>query len=256
MTNEFVVKPPQLLRLFSTRAVGIGAFVGGPLAAGIFMGLNFRRLGKSRASNVTFVIGLVLTALLIWGVVSIPAEINERIPRDLLPAIYAPLAAYLAHLLQGDAIKQAIENGARKASGWAITAWSLASLIVTLGVVILFALATPPLGFHGEKQTFGPGKVYDVYYEGGVSNAEVKALADYLIHAEFFSGNNHRAVHLAKRDGEYTLSLPIQRQYWDKSDLLIYLKGVRTDMEGSILKGKLTLVLVDEDFKKTYRKKL
>lgn len=256
MHNEFLAEPPPLPRLFSVRAVGIGAFVGGPLAAGYFIGQNYRRLGKARAANIAFAIGIASTVTLFGTILLLPAEITERIPRQLIPGLYTPLAVYLAKRLQDDAINQAIAKGARKASGWVITGWSIASLIVTIGAVIPFALAMPPLGFHGEKHTYGPKGVYEIYSAGEVSPEEIKTLADYLIRCEYFNGEDLHLAQVVKSGNAYTLELPFDREHWDKPDLLAFLKNIKAEIEQSVLKGKLTLIIVDEDYSKKYRKEI
>lgn len=129
-------------------------------------------------------------------------------------------------------------------------------MIITLLAIIPFALATPSFGFRGEKQTFGAKGAYAVYFEGDVDRAEVKAVADLLIEREYFSDDVSGEVQLVKRAGVYTLSLPYGREVWEKSDLLATLRQVRDELEKNILHGKVTLVLVDEDFRKTYRKEL
>jgi hypothetical protein len=256
MANEFLAEPPLPPRLFSVRAISVGAFVGGPLAAACFIGVNFGRLGHRRAARMAFAVGLISTVLLLWGITSVPSEIGDRLPRQLIPAIYTALAAYLAQRLQGDEIKRAIEQGARKVSGWVIAGWSVLSLVVTIGGVIPFALAVPPFGFHGEKQIFGPKGAYEVYYDGGVTQTETKALADYLMGCEYFSGEERHAVQVVKNGSGYTLSLAIDRQHWDKPELLASLKNAGAEIQQSALRGNLKLILVDEDFAKTYRKEL
>jgi len=254
MTNSFLAEPPRAPRLFSTRAVGVGALVGGPIAAGTMIGLNYRRLGNSRACWYAFAGGALLTALMFWGLFNVPSEIVDRIPRQLMPAIYGPLAGYLAARLQGDGIRKAIEGGARKASAWAVAGWSIGSVVVTLGMIVPFALASPPLGFHGEKLAFGPHGAYEIYFAKGVDEPRREAVEKYLEHTGYFEGGNERPAQVDQQRGAYIVSLAIVRENWDKPDLLQYLGTVRADLEQFVLKGKVSLLLVDQDFARTYRK--
>lgn len=255
MHNEFLAEPPPLPRLFSIRAVSIGIFVGGPLAAGYFIGQNYRQLGNVRAANVAFTVGIASTGVMLGILFNLPSEVAERIGR-LFPAVYTPLAAYLAHWLQGEAIQQALEKGARKATGWVIAGWSIAALVVTLGAIIPFALAMPPLGFHGEKHTFGPKGAYEIYAAGEVSPEKIKALADYLIRCEYFNGEDLHLAQVVKDNNAYTLELPFDREHWDKPDFLKFIKTIKMEIEQTVLMGKLTLLIVDEDYSKKYRKEI
>jgi|SRR5882724_2617394 len=253
MMNEFLAEPAKP-RFFSVRAIGAGAFFGGPLASFFFIGMNFRRLGNHRAANRTFVIGFAATLLLFFGYLVLPAEISEKIPRELMPILYVPLISYVAERLQGDAIKNALMNGSAKVSAWVIAGWSVVSLVATLAMILPVVLLLPPFGFHGEKQTFGPAGAYEVYVEGDITPTEVNALVDYLIKVQYFSGPNRQAIHLAKRADDFTLSLPVDRANWDKEDIHRALGNLKADMGRSVFKGKFILILVAEDRNRIYRR--
>jgi hypothetical protein len=256
MPNEFVTEPSQPPRLFSIRAISVGTFVGGPLTAGIFIGLNYRRLGNERFAKMAFVAGVVSTFVLGLSIMLVPSEISERIPNSFIPMIYTSIAVSMANWLQGDEINRAMQKGALKASGLVITGWSIAALVVTLCTIAPFALAVPPFGFHGDKESFGPDGAYRVYYQGGVSKAELEKLADYLTESGYFNDGHDLAVQVVKQNNDYTLSLPIDRRQWDRPELLDDLRNARSEIEQLVLTGKLTLILVDEDLRKTYRKEL
>lgn len=238
-----LTKPAPSIRLYSLRAIGGCTLLAGPLGGGILVGLNYWRLGDKRAAAKTLAVACVVTALLILGVLSIPPDISRMLPRELIPLLYTPAVVYLSKRFQGDAIKRAMEGGCRKASAWAAAGWGLLATAITLGMLVPFVLKSSPI-FHGEKQTFGPKGAYAVYSEGDVGQGDAKALADYLIAAGYFSGDAEQAVQVSKKDGIYTLSIPIAREHWNDEDVVYHLDQLKIDMAQSVLQGKVKIIVV------------
>ncbi len=243
-------------RLFSPLATGLGTFFCGPLAGGVLIGLNYRRLGDHGSAIKAWAAGIVVTVLLLWGVVLVPLDLMDRIPTALIPAICGPLAAFLTGRLQGDRIRQAIAGGAGRTSAWETAGWSLGALVVGVGLFVPFALARPPLGFHGQKHAFGPRGLYQVYYAGRISADARESLERYLTRTGYFVDDTPRLAQLAKRGGTYVLSLGIGRGDWDQPELVRHLNDVRGDLEEFVLRGKVRVEMVDQGRFRIYRREI
>jgi hypothetical protein len=252
-------EPSELERiaLYSLRGIGVGTFVGGPLAAGILAGMNFHKLGRKRAGHLALAIGALVAVFLFGGMFMLPPEIVDRVPNALLPAIYVSIAVLWVQKTQGAQIAAALDSGAaRKASGWSIAGISLGSLAVSLGVVVPFALAEPPFGFGGERATYGPEGMHDIYVVGDIDRSSVDELFETLDDWGFVSSDFGAAFQIKRIDEQYELAIPILRTYWDDAELLAELARLRDALGASVFHATVTILLVDEDFKGTHRKEL
>jgi hypothetical protein len=261
--NPFVSQPespsPPLkpVVLFSVKAISIGTFLGGPLAAGVLAAVNFRRLGRKHAAWSALGVGLLASVVLFGGLLALPAEVVDRIPSALLPAFYVPLAGLWVNRAQGAQIKAILDTGAgRKASGWSTAGISLGSLVLTLGAFLPFVLAMPPFGFSGEQMSYGPGGMHKVYLASDIDRPTVDRFYAVLSESGFVSSEFETAIQLERVDAGYELTTPIARQYWTDPDLLAEFVKLRTELSATVFKAPVTIILVDEDLKGTHRKRL
>src|ERR1017187_2570761 len=58
--------PIPVYTLFNAQSVGLATFLGAPIAGGILMAVNYRRLGKGSKAAAVVVIALLVTALALW----------------------------------------------------------------------------------------------------------------------------------------------------------------------------------------------
>jgi hypothetical protein len=133
LENELEVKPENLtgnIKLYSTKAIGVATFLGGPLAAGYLIGENFKALNKPKDGRTSLIIGIVTTIILFTGLFMIPEKIIESIPKQLIPMIYTGVIWGIVEWRQGDLLKLHKEFGNSFISGWRAAGIGFLSLII------------------------------------------------------------------------------------------------------------------------------
>ena len=83
--------------LYSEKAIAGGAFVGGPLAAGIMMRRIFLNLNRESAARLSLIGGIVATVLLAFVSMFLP----ENFPNSVLPALYCAAIYQMVKAYQG-----------------------------------------------------------------------------------------------------------------------------------------------------------
>jgi hypothetical protein len=86
-------------KIYKDRAIWLGTFLGGPLAAGYLIAQNFEAFGESHKATKTWVYAILATVLVFGGVFMIPETVE--IPNQIIPFVYTGIASYLVHLFQG-----------------------------------------------------------------------------------------------------------------------------------------------------------
>jgi len=114
--------------LFTPLQVGIGTFMGGPLAGTYYLMSNFDVLNKHKEARYSLLGGILLT-MVILGLLPI---MPERFPNYILPISYAFGAAHLVKIKQLTKGKIAKSKNYQFRSNWK------AVLVSFLGVVAFF----------------------------------------------------------------------------------------------------------------------
>lgn len=131
-------EPPK--SLYSLRAIAIGTFFGGPLAAGLLMRRNSINLGNASQGFNALMIGILITFVAVSLAMIIPDNIDNGAIGGLLAAAYALIVYSIAYRMHGKALKDhAIENGPFY-SRWRAFGIGLASGVATLAFILLLAL--------------------------------------------------------------------------------------------------------------------
>jgi hypothetical protein len=131
MQEDIITLPPDY-KLYNSRAVWIGTFLGGPLVAGYFAAENFKLLGQRSSARIAWIIAIIGTLLTFAAVSLVPAIAS--LPKYILPLAYTSLAQFLIQKFQGASLKKHIAEGGQLYSAWR------AALIGLIGLVVLFAI--------------------------------------------------------------------------------------------------------------------
>jgi hypothetical protein len=123
-------------KLYSSRSIWGGTFLGGPLAAGYMIGENFKTQGRKREGTISLVIGIVFTVILFSSLAFIPEGIVENIPNQLIPLVYMGIAAGLVEWKQGSFINLHKKNGLAFYSGWRTALVGFISILI-IGIVFI-----------------------------------------------------------------------------------------------------------------------
>lgn len=131
----------DIKKFYSDKAILIGTFFGGPLAAGYLAKKNFQVMDKPDLADKSFVIGILSTVLLFAGIFSIPEDFLNKLPRELIPMIYTPIIGYIIYKFQGQFQKVHKESGGAFHSGWKAAGIGAISMLIIIAsiMVVIFA---------------------------------------------------------------------------------------------------------------------
>lgn len=120
--------------MYSSKQIGAGTFLGGPLAAIYFLMKNFEAQGDTNAARTTLATGTILTIGLILTLPFLP----ENFPNIVIPVGYTALASSLA--------QQQFAKGRADQfySSWKVTGITVLSLIAftVLALSVIFGFAS------------------------------------------------------------------------------------------------------------------
>lgn len=128
----------QRTPLYSSRQIGIGALLGGPLAATFMLRGNFLGLQRAQEARRTVIIGILATILVLALAIFLPIP---RFMNSVIPISYAVIAQTIAHhygfshqriLLSSDFVKQ---------SHWKVLGVSAVFLALTFAISIPVLMA-------------------------------------------------------------------------------------------------------------------
>ena len=139
MEENLLPIPPDF-KLYKDRAIFVGTFLGGPIVAGYLSAENFKKLGQPDKVKKTWTIAIIVTIVIFGGVFLIPDI--EKIPRYIIPILYASIAQYLVQKFQGDVIKSHIENGGQVYSIWRAVWIGAVGAVLLVGILFVIILLT------------------------------------------------------------------------------------------------------------------
>lgn len=142
MSETIPTNPTRNVKLHSGKAMGLATFLGGPLAGTYMLFENFKALEKPREAQVALISGVTFTLLLFSVLFALPEEISERIPNQILPAVYTMILWGFIEHYQGETLKLHKEHGNAFFSRWRAAGIGLISLCVILTGVFGYVITT------------------------------------------------------------------------------------------------------------------
>lgn len=131
------------LKFYSQKSIGIATFIGGPLAAGYLIRENYLSLGKPDEGKKSLIIGIISTILLFSGIFMIPESIIEKVPNQILPAIYTGIIYLIVEKIHGSILNQHKENENEFYSGWKAAGIGFISLVILLIGILSYVFLSP-----------------------------------------------------------------------------------------------------------------
>lgn len=129
--------------LYSQKGIGIATFLGSPLASSILINHNYVQLGDERKGKIAILLGTVFTIAMFVGIFSIPESTIDKIPQQIIPAIYTAIVYYIVEKLQGEHLKQFEEEGREYMSNWKAAGVGLICLILIFGGIMTYVFLDP-----------------------------------------------------------------------------------------------------------------
>lgn len=225
--------------LYKPEQVAAATFLGTPLAGGILIASNYRKLGNGPAAVFMFLFGVAVSAGGFWLAFALP----ERTPA---PLVYGPLVLVMwlaAKSLQGQACEGHVAQGGRVATTWEALRIALVCLLA-VGAGIAYYVFGPP-GSIGKKVIVGQGK--EVYYDEGATEEEAERLGRFLIGEGHFSGSRGQTARLT-RDGEtYVVGFVVSESAGESPGTFLAFHKLCLDLSKGVFGGRpVAIQLCDE----------
>jgi hypothetical protein len=205
MGSPVYAPPPAVpaYSLFDYRSVAIATFFGTPLAGTIIMAHNYRRIGKGGAAAAAVIVGLVVTALLLFLSFTVQSDAIRALPIGLLLGTMSA-----AKSLQGPFVDEHARFGGKIASRWAAFGIGLVILVP----ILLIIVGEVNSGFANSKVIIGTKD--EVRYSGLAKEPDARALGEKLKSIGYLSDRGVTVL-LAKDSGGSTVSFVVKEGIWN-----------------------------------------
>jgi hypothetical protein len=127
--------------LYSPRQIFFGAFLGGPLAAAWLMSRNYLVLEDTERAKQTLWLGPLVTLLVLMVAFMMPPEV----PNAVWPIAYSLGIYYYAIQQFAEITQQHYAAGGLKQSWWRVAGAGVASVVIIMVAIVLFASLFPSL---------------------------------------------------------------------------------------------------------------
>lgn len=257
-SQQEVQLPSPEVPLFSVPSIALASFLGGPLAAGWLVSVNYRRLGEPRSARNALIQGILATAALLALMVGLPTAWVEAIPGFTLPLLYTGLIWYLAERFQGRILTAHFAQGGQRYSLWRAVLVSLLAALPVAVILLLAGLAVPmppPFEFEGEAVPYGD--TGDRIYQGeGVPAAVTETVGRILTEEGVFSDQRIDLAGLTQGSGGYVVEVPVPLSSWSDRGILAGLRRAddRLNLDGGV--GAIGIVLVHQGVSGIQRREL
>lgn len=229
-------------KIYKDRAIGVGTFLGGPIAAGYFIAENFKEFGESHKAKLTWIIAIALTLLLTVGLYFAPFA--DRIPSQLFPLVYSGLIYALVRFYQGGQIDAHLAKGGQLYSWWRVIGISMIGLVLTLAFIFALVFITMP----SEKtKTYGKTKNEITFPESNISESEVDSLAQALQKTGFFDDKMKSYVYVKRSGKTYEISVGMDNTASINSEVIKSYDLLRRDLQKFFPENKIVFHLAVDD---------
>lgn len=230
-------------KIYKDRAIWVGTFLGGPLAAGYFIAENFKAFNDSDKAKKTWIYTIIATIVVFGGVFLIPD--NVKIPNQIIPIIYTAIAYYLVQHFQGQNISTHINEGGQIHSWWRTITVGIIGLVITIIPIFGFALLSESIENASiSTKTYGIMKHEIAFDKSNISETEVNQIADGLTKTTFFDEAVTKYVYARKINDKYELSLSVVDGITIDNQAIQPFIELRTDLQTLFPNNKIVIKLV------------
>lgn len=189
-------------KIFTTKAISVATFFGGPLAAGFLISKNYKVFGNENASRNSIFIGIISTLIVFGGILFIPENIIDKIPQPLIPAIYTAIIAGLVEKLQGQKIKDFLSDNGQKASNWQTAGYGFIGLLIIAAFFLILIYAMRAEGY--EKSIIINKKV-NLHYSKEIDKLKTQQIASLIKQSGFMEGSEGADLFFSDENKNYRL---------------------------------------------------
>lgn len=230
-------------KIYKDRAIWVGTFLGGPLAAGYLIAENFKAFNDKDKAKKTWIYAIIATVVVFGGVFLIPE--NVKIPNQIIPLIYTAIIYYLVQHFQGQNISAHLNSGGQLFGWWRTITVGLIGLAITIIPIIGFALMSDSIdNASNSTKTFGIMKHEIAFDKNNISETEVNKIADGLTKTTFFDEAVTKYVYANKLNDKYELKISVVDGIANDSQALQPFIDLRTDLQTMFPNNKIVFKLV------------
>lgn len=223
-------------KLFSPDQVAVATFLGSPVAGGVLMWLNSRRLGTSGWLPLLLGLGASALNLVLALLVTLAGS------GMALALVFAN--RQLAESLQGKAVRQHQARGGKLASGWVAAGIGLLGLMVVLSTSVVAVVLSETV--MTRTLEVRPGE--EIRYQLGVTKDQAEDLGSYLTRVGYFDGKNQATVCLRREDKTWVVGFVLKEGYWDKPDFVKIFQDSKDEISQKAFHGEpVQIELLDSE---------
>jgi hypothetical protein len=244
-TISFETSPPSA-KIYRERSIWVGAYVGGPLAAGYMLAENFRVFNEPAKARMSWVFAVITTIVVFGGLLLLPDDIN--IPNTLIPTLYLVVALTLVQLYQKKDIDRHV------ASGGACHSWKRAVgvhlLIGVLTALPVFGLVYLTQDDADTRRCYGVSQNEISYNRGNMTAAEVDYMSSALTSVEFFDDASKKHVyvrHVNGTPGTYEISISFDTSVVSIPEATEFLTLLRKEIQSLFPDDTIVINIVPEE---------
>ena len=217
-----------MTRAFTPGQVALATFLGSPIAGGVLMALNHRRVGQGGAAAMSLFVGGVVTAVLVVAGFALPDKIGTALA-----------AVGIITMLQFAKVQEPKLGPTDKASTGAAVGIGLALLVLIGGAVFGYlVLDEPPAVHYGHDE--------DVQYARGATQVDAKIVGDYLKEMGVFDGKRDATVRVEAIAGEIVVKFVVGEGAWASDGALQAFSAIRAGIAEK-LGGRVVVVKLCDD---------
>ena len=229
-------------KIYTNNIISIATLIGGPIAAGFLIGHNYKVFGDRDKQKYSIIIGIVGSLIFFELLFLIPDKIMNSIPNAIIPSIYTAIIYYVVHRIQDDRIKEAIQNGINKASGWRAAGIGLLCSIFLLAYIFARAFVLPE--FSTEVMTFGSAG-HEIRFHKSISIDDVKTVGEELTKFGYFAASEKQAVELTNEDGTYSMRIYVPKDWWNNEDILESMRSLQDQISNALNRSDFKIKMFD-----------
>lgn len=138
MTETEIELPLNGKKIYKDKAMYVASYVGGPLAAGYIIAMNYKAFGDNKNYKRTILLTLVATAVIYTLAFIIPEDV--QIANYVFPITYTVLGFFIMRFLQGKQIDEHIKKGGFVFSWGRVFLVGLLWMLITLAFFLPYAI--------------------------------------------------------------------------------------------------------------------
>jgi hypothetical protein len=222
--------------LYTVGAITLATFLGSPVAGGIVMAANYRRMNKPGSAAWAVLLGILGTAAAFGLAMVLP----EKTPNVLfwLPPILIVQA--LAKSLQGPAIDAQRQAGVRPASAWGAAGIGAIFLLLFGGAIAAFYFA------NDLRDKVNVSAHEEIYYAKGATRDDAVRLGDQLKTLGFFDGGTRDKSVVLRRTPDGGTSVSFVVSDFDSPAIVTAFGEVARQLAAGGFPKPVTVLLCDE----------